>query len=295
MKTKIRSNRRFFDRPTSGLARTAILLFALLLVAFIGISDYKTDDYFSVYVFYSVPIFIAAWYTGRWAGVLTCIATSSAWAIVDYKLIGPLHVFHYVDAVIRFIFFVTVSMITSFLNEAYRREQSLAATDYLTGLPNKRAFIVKASSEIERSKRYNRPFTIAYLDLDNFKVVNDQFGHDAGDQILKEFASVLRANIRATDFAARVGGDEFLLLLPETNSANAPPALAHLHNCLSQMSEDSQFPLTLTIGAITYETPIYSAVEMIKQADQVMYSAKNAGKNTVRHICAPNSIGSELV
>ena len=108
------------------------------------------------------------------------------------------------------------TLLLSSLKRALDRERELSGTDVLTGIRNARSFREVLGAEIERSKRFQRPFTVAYLDLDNFKTVNDCHGHEHGDELLRLVGNTILTGIRKTDTVARLGGDEFALLLPET-------------------------------------------------------------------------------
>ncbi|MCI0443605.1 GGDEF domain-containing protein, partial [bacterium] len=112
------------------------------------------------------------------------------------------------------------------------------------------------------------------------------YGHAVGDEALQKIAARLRQNIRASDFVARMGGDEFLLYLPETNSSQAMSSLTHLQTSLNEVTQSQKLPITFSIGAVTYDIPNCSPNEMIKAADRIMYSAKNAGKNMIKHVNA---------
>jgi diguanylate cyclase (GGDEF)-like protein len=164
------------------------------------------------------------------------------------------------------------------LREALKAEQELARSDSLTGVRNRRAFYEAGQDEARRSRRYHRTFTLAYVDLDNFKVVNDTLGHSEGDLLLVTVAEVLRHQIRSTDVIARLGGDEFALLLPETGDAAAHVVLAKLRGALAEAMQSHLWPVTFSMGAIVCETPPASFEELVREADELMYSVKKSGK-----------------
>jgi diguanylate cyclase (GGDEF)-like protein/PAS domain S-box-containing protein len=167
------------------------------------------------------------------------------------------------------------------LRAALENEKNLSRIDFVTQIPNRRAFSEILQLEIKRSRRYRRPMTLAYVDLDNFKQVNDRFGHETGDDLLRLTAQTLRANIRATDTIARLGGDEFALLLPETDHQPACAVIAKLRGILLQTIEARHSAVTISVGLVTFAAPSDSIEEVIKIADDLMYSAKNQGKNCV--------------
>ncbi|HZR29221.1 MAG TPA: diguanylate cyclase [Terriglobales bacterium] len=163
-------------------------------------------------------------------------------------------------------------------------EKKLARSDALTNLANRRAFYEQAEVERKRAVRYARPMSMAYVDLDNFKRVNDTSGHEAGDQVLITVASILQNNLRAEDLAARLGGDEFALLLPEAGHASAAFVMNKLHHLLTSAMQEKQFPITFSMGVVTYDTAPESTEIMVQKADEVMYEVKRQGKNSIRHV-----------
>src|SRR6266700_710960 len=160
-------------------------------------------------------------------------------------------------------------------------EKSLSRSDALTGLANRRAFYESAEIERKRAARYLRPLSLAYIDLDNFKQVNDQSGHETGDQVLVTVANVLRKNIRAESVVSRLGGDEFALLLPEADHVAASFVIAKLHGLLTKAMNEKGWPITFSVGMVTYEKPPETTEQMVYAADELMYSVKHEGKNRV--------------
>jgi diguanylate cyclase (GGDEF)-like protein len=150
--------------------------------------------------------------------------------------------------------------------------------DVLTQLYNRRAFAEMAEAEIERVARYGGRFTVAYLDLDDFKQINDRFGHETGDRVLVQTAQAIRKSLRVNDIVARLGGDEFIVLLPQTEPSDAEAVLRKLETQLSDVMKQGQWPVTVSIGAATFEKPPASVKQMVEVVDGLMYSAKASGK-----------------
>ncbi|HZZ15422.1 MAG TPA: diguanylate cyclase [Candidatus Sulfotelmatobacter sp.] len=167
------------------------------------------------------------------------------------------------------------------LKSLLAKEQDLARIDPLTTVPNRRAFYEALEKERVRSLRYRRPCTIAYLDLDNFKKVNDSLGHAVGDELLVEVAAGLRSNLRVTDYVGRLGGDEFAILLPETDATAAKLVLHKLRLRLLEQMKTHNWKVTFSIGAATFLDPPASLDVMIRLADETMYAIKAQGKNNV--------------
>jgi len=153
----------------------------------------------------------------------------------------------------------------------------------LTGVVNPRFFQELAQMEIHRFERYGRSFLLAYPDLDNFKTVNDRFGHPAGDQVLRIVASSARKGLRKSDVIARLGGDEFALLLPETDEESARLALSKIRDGLLEEMRLGNWPVTFSIGVLTCIASPRSAEELVRMADALMYSVKHECKNAMRY------------
>jgi diguanylate cyclase (GGDEF)-like protein len=169
------------------------------------------------------------------------------------------------------------------LRRSWNRERELANHDRLTGLVSREAFRDQISIETNRSARTGKPFTLAYLDCDDFKKINDSFGHLTGDQVLKTVANVMRSNTRGYDVTARMGGDEFAILLPETSPEEAHCVLERLHAELSEAMQARKWQVTFSIGVLTFSASAESADEMIHAVDSLMYSVKQDGKSEVKY------------
>jgi diguanylate cyclase (GGDEF)-like protein len=167
------------------------------------------------------------------------------------------------------------------LTSLLAKEQELARVDPLTTVPNRRAFYEALDKERVRSLRYRRPFTIAYVDLDNFKRVNDSLGHAAGDELLVQVAMGLRSNLRASDYVGRLGGDEFAILLPETDATAAKLVLRKLRLRLLEEMKAHSWQMTFSIGAATFLDPPDSLDVIVRMADETMYAIKARGKDNV--------------
>lgn len=158
-----------------------------------------------------------------------------------------------------------------------------ANTDDLTGIPNRRHFYEIAAREIERCRRYKHPFTIVFLDCDNFKVINDTLGHDAGDRVLRMMAASLKQAVRATDTVGRFGGDEFIVLLIETNTALIENIVTRIKDSLTAVMRKNNLSLTFSIGAVIFFQPPESFDDMTKRVDEAMYRVKNSGKDAIQY------------
>jgi len=171
-------------------------------------------------------------------------------------------------------------------NVRHRRTlQRLAAEDGLTGLPNRRATFERASAAFDRASAAHAPLTIAIIDLDHFKLINDRCGHAAGDQVLREFARAGAAALRAPDVLGRWGGEEFLLVMPETTLEMAVGALERLRALLSAIrlpAPHADVRVSMSAGLVTMDEKVKSAEELIARADAALYEAKGHGRDLLR-------------
>ncbi len=266
-------------------ARFFLVASGAVAVVLIGIADHYSGTEISFSIFYLLPIMLVTWYVNRTAGISIAGFSALSWLLAD--LTAGNRYSHpaipYWNMSVRLGFFLIVLVILSRLKSAFEREKTLSSTDSLTGAANTRVFRELSNSEIDRSHRYGRPFTAAYLDLDNFKEVNDRFGHSAGDDLLRSVTEILRTNLRTTDIISRLGGDEFAVLLPETGAESAGTALEKIRIMTADTMREKGWPVTMSIGAVTFLSPPDSVDAMVRQVDELMYSAKSGGKNRIRH------------
>ena len=266
-------------------SKRCIVSAGVVQVLVLWIIDYVTGPDFSFVVFYLFPVFLVTWFAGKQAGIAISLMSGIAWFVADV-LTAPADVsdaIPYLNLVTKLGFFLVVNFTISSLKVSLEREREMARTDYLTRVANSRYFAEIASNEIKRAGRYLHPFTVAYLDIDDFKSVNDRWGHSTGDQLLALVADTIRSNIRATDSIARLGGDEFVFLLPETGYDAASVVIQKVNQSLQAAMGRKGWPVTFSIGVVTFRTPPDSVDGMIRVADAFMYSVKHSGKNRIQH------------
>jgi len=263
-----------------------VISVSLTLLALLGGLDYLTGDY-SLIVFYLVPVSLTAWFVSRSCGMFFCLlALIVRFAINEAPTSFSLQSasLHYWNEGIEFLFLLIMSLLFSALRKNLDSERTLASSDPLTGALNRRAFFDIAEYELNRSRRYEHATTIAYIDLDNFKGINDHFGHTVGDNLLKAVTKTIASNIRSIDRLSRFGGDEFVILLPETPTDAAEAFLEKIQVQLNQAMSARNWPVTFSIGAVTYPKAPPGVEELIKKADMLMYDVKRSGKNRLLHI-----------
>jgi len=169
------------------------------------------------------------------------------------------------------------------LNSANFKLEQISRTDPLTKISNRRDMIEKIEHEKKRFSRNGKPFVLIMADIDNFKQVNDKYGHDAGDFVLESIAHLMQASVRKQDIIGRWGGEEFLLLLPETDVEGGKALSEKIRKSVSitpYVISDKKIPITTTLGVSVYDRPM-DFEQCIKLADQALYEGKNKGKNCV--------------
>jgi diguanylate cyclase (GGDEF)-like protein len=278
----------FFGSIMEYLARlphSFLISVASLLVLLVGILNHMAGPEISSTIFYLIPIVLVTWFTGRSIGFIFSILSALTWLIADLTS-GTTHLnsdIPYWNAVARLGSFFILTFILSTLKNTLRQEKEFSRIDFLTGIRNRRYFIELLNMEINRAGRYDRPFTVVCLDLDNFKTVNDCFGHSTGDILLRLVARTIQQNIRVTDTVARLGGDEFAILLPETGRNVAEAILQKVQRINLDIMRRHGWPVTLSIGVVTFMSPPSAVDETLRISDQLMYSAKNSGKNSIQY------------
>jgi diguanylate cyclase (GGDEF)-like protein len=269
----------------SSRSPAAMISLSVVILLLLGWMDVVTGDY-SLIIFYLIPVSLAAWFVSSRQGILFCVLAITVRIIADgfsTSLYFSHSMLHYWNVLIEFLFLLIMSVLFSALKKNLENEKTLASHDPLTGALNRRSFFDLAEYEINRSHRYDLPLTVAYIDLDNFKEVNDNLGHRAGDKLLVTVVSDIKANIRSTDILARFGGDEFVILLPATSGEAAIVFLNEMHDHLNATATRNSWPVTFSIGAATYVEAPQSIDEVVQRADELMYSVKRSGKNQLLH------------
>jgi diguanylate cyclase (GGDEF)-like protein len=263
---------------------TFTLIASAILLSLVGYVDYVTGTEVRVFPLYFLPVTAVSLRLGRAAGFAAAGAGAATW-LVSNRLAGmdgSEPVVTTVNTVVMLITFVLIALLTASQRNWLERERALSRTDGLTGLRNTRGFYELAANEVARATRYRRPLTLAYVDLDNFKDVNDRYGHARGDEVLVAIARTVRHASRSTDLAGRLGGDEFAILFPETGPNAGEIAVRKLQSLFDEAMRKHGWPVTASIGCVSFEAPFPEVEGMVREADAVMYAVKASGKNAAR-------------
>jgi diguanylate cyclase (GGDEF)-like protein len=262
-----------------------IALAGFFLVCAIGIGDFLAGPQLSTSIFYVVPVGICAWHGNRRMAFVAALISAFVWLVTDIAS-GQSYSHSFIlywNGLSRLGTFIIIAYLLSRYRFQLAVEEKLAATDPLTGALNNRAFYEKVEGEIERSRRFHHPFSVAYIDLDNFKSVNDTMGHIKGDLLLQKIVGVMTSNTRVIDVVARLGGDEFAILYPETGVSAAQEAVSKWQSVSLAAMRTENWPITFSIGVLTCEEPPDSVKQVINIADGLMYSVKKSGKNRIAY------------
>ena len=265
--------------------KSTIILLGLLQILVLGFFDYATGYELSFSVFYLLPVTFIAWYAEKRTAIVVSILSAFTWQFCN-DLAGEIHSNFLIslwNTTTRIGFFIIIAILLTKLKQSYAHQKNLARTDYLTGAENSRSFYNIVQMEINRSRRYHRTFSLAYFDADNFKTINDTLGHHVGSDLLVRVVKIIKETLRSTDTIARIGGDEFAILLPETDEKQARFVIEKLQKNLLLEMQKQDWEVTFSIGVITYIDAPETVDKAIKLADELMYDVKKSGKNSVKY------------
>lgn len=260
----------------------AVWIIGLVGIGAIGGFDYASGTEIRVYPLYYGPIALMAWHAGRRAGIAAAGLCAASWLF--FNLLAGLEyssrAILITNTAVNGASFLLIAWLIASLRRALTDTLELSRTDSLTTLRNARAFYEEAIPLLALCRRTKRPVTLAYLDLDRFKSVNDTLGHEAGDALLKAVGTALRAALRPSDLCARLGGDEFAVLLPELGEPRIDVALERVREMVRRAA-DGATGVTVSIGAVTFLVPPPDLERLVHEADALMYKAKEAGRDRI--------------
>ena len=265
-----------------GLLRALRLVGWALLTGGVYLLNVRTPHELRLEILYLIPVLLAAWHDGMHWGIAFALATSllrfsvgldqlPASTLLDYRVVSELAYLAVLGVAIAGL---------SQLRHTHSQLEQLATQDPLTNVLNARAFSHELAQELSRNRRYGRPLALIYLDLDDFKSVNDAHGDATGDAVLRLVADAMRAAVRQADVVGRLGGDEFGVLMPETDGDVAHAAATRLVIGIRTVFRGTP-SVTASIGVVAVSGTEAGTDELLRKADQAMYAAKRAGKDRV--------------
>ncbi len=268
----------FLIENKSKIVHFILVIFWITAIAFIGYADYKIN-YFDFFIFYVIILVFNSMFISTYDGIISSFIIG----IVNYfgnkeHLVGATENLLYLNFFLNFLVFFIIAVIVGQTRKSLLSEMTLSRTDFMTGAVNKRFFTEILGQEIDRMKRGGHPFSLVFIDMDNFKKANDTFGHSAGDSILKTGVLVMKSITRKIDTTCRLGGDEFLILMPNTDSKDSLIVLTRLQEKFLSAMQENGYPVTLSIGVVAFNKVPGSVDIAIKAGDAAMYEAKNSGK-----------------
>ena len=262
--------------------RGKLFFLGLLLISITGIIDHITGYEISFAIFYVGPIALS-WYCGLSLGMLLSLISIAVWLVVDFTA-GHQYAYIWIplwNALTRLAFFLFTVLVLAKIKHNVSQEELLARTDALTELGNARYFREQSALLFHIASRQEQPLALAYIDLDNFKSINDQFGHETGDRVLKQVGQILASALRGSDIAGRLGGDEFAILLTGTGIDGAETYFIRLQQRLLEKMADHGWPVGFSIGVAVFTEPLPEGENPLQMADDLMYQVKRQGKNQV--------------
>jgi len=264
-----------------GRERIFLLLGASVWIALTGILDYASGTEYRIFPLYFLPICLVGWRLGYGTTLFAAWLSTATWLVSNYEAgmqysSGAVWI---VNTLTQGVSFSVVGALVVFSQRAYRLAETRSRIDTLTGLLNAGAFTAEAVRLTAMCERHKRPLTVVYLDVDDFKRVNDSFGHAQGDAVLATVGATLLEGARETDLVARLGGDEFAMALAETDAAGAEIVLSRLRARLIHALAGAPRAVTISIGAAVslHQHPPIDV--LLQRADALLYRAKADGKD----------------
>lgn len=269
-------------KPSAAM-RGMIFAASVGLILLLGFIHYLSGLAYDFHVFFSLPVLLAAWFLGLRPALGGALLSAAAWFLADRALGGDQHdvlplIF---NTLTRLAIFVGEAWLLVQMRRVLDRESRMAREDALTGLPNRREFYEQGRRALAQACRQQSPFTAVFIDLDKFKQVNDELGHETGDALLVCIAEGMRKHIRASDIAGRLGGDEFALLLPGMDATASKTYIEELRQRLLGAMRVHGWPVTFSIGVASCRQAPDDLDRLLAEADKLMYEVKENGRDRI--------------
>jgi diguanylate cyclase (GGDEF)-like protein len=268
---------------SSPIARRALRLTGyIVLTLFVYWVNAVTPPAARLGILYIIPVLLVTWTEGLAWGIVFAVVTTGYREIIAWEQMPPDTPMVW-RVVTSLAYLAVLGVAMAGLQTLRRREAQMARLviqDPLTNVLNARAFAERLGQELDRNRRYPRPLSLMYMDLDNFKIINDTHGHQTGDAVLRLVAEATRSSVRQADVVGRLGGDEFAVLMPETDAQLADAAAKRLVASLRNVFKGTP-NVTASIGVVSCTATDASTDDLLRRADQAMYDAKKSGKDRV--------------
>jgi len=256
---------------------------AAALMGAIFLLDHLAASQIMLGIYYVFPVALVSWAGGTlWGALFSLLALGLSLITgfdVGHPFIKPLYYYIYTFGSLAT--FLLVAYLTSRFSDAHHKLQIMARQDPLTGIMNRMGFYEMLNMEINRQIRYGYPFALALIDCDNFKAVNDALGHQEGDNLLATVADTLNNGMRKTDIVARLGNDEFAVILTSVTKAESAAVVEKLQRMLNNSMKEHQWEITFSFGVMAFASAPDSVGHALEITDKLMYEVKRAGKNSV--------------
>jgi len=264
-----------------------ILVFFIhaVLIAIVSYADYRLDPGISLMILYILPVASISWLLGKYWGILASLLTIASETAVSLYTRQPSSDL-FVDVwniASKLLVLIMIAYLVYSVKKLKESERQLLRTDILTGINNISYFYEMGDLELERVRRSGIPITIVYIDIDGLRAINDAFGFLVGDKVLQAVATSIKNNLRITDTAARLDSDEFAILLPGSDFTKSEIVIRRIHGILNEVVVQNNWPVTVSMGVVTYLSPPDSIDHLVTSAEELLYAAKQNGRNNILH------------
>ena len=256
-----------------------------LLIPIFGAIDHWSGYEHNVVFLYFVPIILVSWYSGWMIGAIAAGTSALMWLAADISSGHPYTsgLIYLWNAGVYLGLFLLVAYLVSRLAKSINQRTQLAKLDQLTGSVANSTFSKLVNAELYRMQRYEHPFTLAYIDLDELNKVNQEYGYDTGDKVLIAIVDGIKSQIRQSDVIGRIGGDEFAVLLPETGVMEAQVVFSRIQRKLKEIMSQYYWGVTFSLGVVTCTDASCEPNMLIKMANSLMEDVKRESKNGINY------------
>ncbi len=283
-KTRILSPEGISWAPATSYWRYVWFVMCAAAMFAVAYFDFLIGRHANLFILQTIPVVLATWKVGRTAGIMLAIGGPLLALQTEVTLYSgegvPIIVF---NELLRMGVFVMAALALWQIRRQGAELARLSMTDALTSLGNRRSFIKRGVEAVARARRTPQPLSLVFIDLDNFKQVNDEHGHDTGDMVLQVVANSIRAGLRDTDFAARLGGDEFAIILYNAAAPGARHVTEKIRERIADALAQTELGVTASIGVATFNEPPQDFEAALALADTQMYEVKSSSKNNVSY------------